>query len=460
MQGSAREAAFVRLRAFADKLVGREEALGALVRATCAHRLVTLYGIPGVGKTVLVQAAAQRLSEAGAFPSGVFWVRLRGVTQPGAVQSAIFQQIPSQAEATLFILDGLEPSVASVIPALLGRFSQLHLLITTHQPLGQPQEQALELPPLPSSDIRRLLVGRVRGELDADESAALARLLDGNPQTVRLMAALLETEALTPLRMRLETQLTALTLHGGSATPLAITRDLLLERLPESVSRLLGILSLFATGAQAEDIEVSWGKGWQRAMEVLVRSGLATEDDGRYQVAVDLPQPPQAMLGPTGVLLALALSHLRDHQVDAAFDLAERALAVARLAQNREGFARALLVLGRVTLTEDPARATLLLEEAATHFGNLGDPTRQAEARHLQAVALNQMEEPEAALGALYEAQALCPNLKRESLFEAIQATFTNRGGGSLLAALSVDASTIRENGLLTARVKLGLPGK
>lgn len=460
LQGSAREAAFARLRAFADKLVGRDEALGALVRAACAHRLVTLHGTAGVGKTALVNAAALRLAEAGAFPSGVFWVNLRGVTHPTAAQTAIARQVPASAELTLFVLDGLESAVASVIPALLARFPQLHLLITARRALSQPQEQALELPPLPVSDTRRLLVGWARTEVDADEGASLARLLDGNPQTVRLTAALLETEALSPLRVRLETQLTALTLHGGSATPLTVTRDLLLERLPEGVGRLLGVLSLFATGALADDIEVSWGKGWQRAMEVLVRAGLTTESGGRYQVAVDLPQPPQVALGPTGVLLALALSHLRDRQVDAAFDLAERALAVARTTQNREGFARSLLVLGCVTLTEDPARAALLLEESATHFGNLGDLPHQAEARRWQGAAFNRCDEPEAALGALYEALDLYPTPRLESLFGEVQSQLTDRGGGSLLAALAVDAASVRESGLLAARLKLGLPGK
>ncbi|MCX6368136.1 MAG: NACHT domain-containing protein [Armatimonadetes bacterium] len=445
------------MRAFADKLVGRDEVLGALVRATCASRLVTLHGGAGVGKTTLVRAAAQRLAEAGAFPAGVFWVSLRGVTRARAVQEVLAQHVPTGSESALFILDGLETSLA---PGLLERFPSLHLLVTARTALGLPQEHTLELPPLSFSDARRLLVGWTRTELDPDESASLARLLDGNPQTVRLTAALLETEPLSALRVRLETQLTALTLHGGGTTPLILTRDLLLDRLPEGVGRLLGVLSLFATGAQAEDLEVSWGKGWQRSMDVLLRSGLATEEEDRYQVAVDLPQPPQAALGPTGVLLALALSHLRNHQTDPAFDLAERGLSVARTAQNREGFACALLVLGRITLVEDPARAALLLEEAATHFGNLNDSQNQGTARHWQGAAFSHIDEPEAALGALYEAQKTCRVSALAGLFEEIQTKLTGHGGGSLLAALELDAAGVREHGLLAARLKLGLPAK
>lgn len=458
LEGSAREAAFARLRAFADKLVGRDEALGALVRTACSSRIVTLHGPAGVGKSTLVRAVAQRLTEAGAFPAGVFWASLKGVRHTDAIREAVAQRVPSDSGAALFILDGLE---APVVPALLTQFPELHLLIAAHRPLNITGEQALELPPLSVSDTRRLLVGWARRDFDSEETASLARLLDGNPQAARLTAALLETEPLTALRVRMETQLTALTLHGGTTTPLTIARDLLLERLPEGVRRLLGVLSLFATGAVAEDLEASWGKGWQRAMEVLLRSGLATEDEGRYQLAVALPEsPPQALLGPTGVLLALALGHLRSGEVNAAFDLAERALTVARGDQSREGFARALLVLGRITLTEEPARAVLLLEESAGHFSNLGDAAGQAEARCLQGAALGNISEPEAALGALYEAQQLQSFPSLERLFTEVQSFFTDRGGGSLLTALSTDASAIREGGILAARVKLGLPGK
>ncbi|MBB6048577.1 AAA family ATPase [Armatimonas rosea] len=447
------------MRAFSDKLVGRDEALGALVRSVCAHRLVTLYGPAGGGKSALAHAAAHRLAEAGAFPAGVFWVSLRGVRHADIAQEAVVRQVPSSAEAALVILDSLE--WPALVTPLLARFPTLHLLTTAHAPLGLPHEQALELPLLHVSEARRLLVGWSRKELDPEEAASVARFLDGNPQAVRLVAALLETEPLTALRVRLETQLTALTLHGGTATPLTIARDLLLERLPEGVGRLLGVLSLFATGARAEDIEVSWGKGWQRSMDVLVRAGLVAEDEGRYQVVIALPEaPPQAQLGPTGVLLALALGHLRLHEPEPAFDLAERALAVAREGQNREGFASALLVLGRITLTDDPARAVLLFEEAAAHFENLGQRASQAEARRWQGVAFAQLGEPEAALSALYDVQQAQHDPATERLFAELQTLLTDRGGGSLLAALAMDTTSIRETGLLAARVRLGLPGK
>lgn len=450
------------MRAFSDKLVGRDEALGALVRTACAHRLVTLYGGAGSGKSALAHAASVRLAEAGAFPAGVFWVGLRGVRSAEVARKAIAAQVPAGSEAALFLLDSLE-CPAAILP-LLSAFPTLHVLITTHAPLALAGEQVQELPPLSVSDARRLLIGWARTELDTDETTSVARLLDGNPQAVRLVAALLETEPLTALRVRLEAQLTARALHGGeggSATPLCVVRDLFLERLPEGVRRLLGVLSMFATGARAEDIEVSWGTGWQRSMDVLVRAGLVAQDGDRWCVALTLPElPPQASLGPTGVLLALALAHLRGGELEPAFDLAERALAVARESQNRAGFACALLVLGRITLTDDPARAALLFEEAAAHFEALGDRGNQIEARRSQGVAFCRLDEPEAALAALYEVHETRRYPDTERLFTELQTLLTGRGGGSLLAALAVETTSLRESGLLAARVKLGLPGK
>lgn len=443
--------------------MGREEALGGLVRAACSQRLVTLHGSAGVGKTALLRVAAARLAEAGAFPAGVYWVALRGVSHGGAAREAIVKHLTEGQDACLVVLDGPDQlPLAALARALLTRFPSLHLLIGSRQPCALEGESALFLPPLLPSDTRRLLVGWAGGGLDPDDTAALARLLEGNPQATRFVAVLLESESLPQLRGQLEKELMARALRGDEHD-LALTtaRDLVLARLPEAPRRLLGTLSLFALGAQAQDLEAVFGPGWQAEAGGLQRAGLLRVEEGRYQVAIDLPDiPPQASLGPVGLLLALALGHLRTGNVNAAFDLGERALTTARQTQSREGFARALLVLGMVTLQEDPARAVLLFEEAATHFESIGEPLEQAEARRWEGCALAQINEPEAALAALYESHKARVHPRLEALFTQVQVLLTHRGGGSLLAALSVDPGSIREGGLLAARVRLGLPGK
>lgn len=428
------------------------------MRLLCAQRLVTLHGPAGIGKTTLGHVAAQRLAEAGAFPSGVFWVSLRGVAREALAREAVAQLLPASGEPCLVVLDGADQLAgAALVGALLARFPQLHLLLIVRQPLGLAQEAALALGALTPGDARRLLVGSVPHTLDPDEAAALVRLLDANPQAIRFMATLLEAAELGPLRTEFERRL----MLSREASPLTLARDLLLEVLPAPSRRLLGILSRFASGAGAEDLQLVWGSGWAEPLELLLRAGLVRDDESRYSVVVDLPEMSQpAVLGPTGILLTLALGHLSAGQTDAAFDLAERALTTARGAQNRVGFAHALLVLGRITLSEEPARAVLILEEAATHFESLSDPAGQAEARLWQGRALSQLDEPEAALAALHEAQELQKQPKLSALFSALQTLFTARGGGSLLTALEEDAGALRESGLLAARVRLGLPGK
>lgn len=455
---TARDTARTRLRPFSEKLVGRDEILATLVRSVCGQRGVTLSGVAGVGKTALAQVAVQRLTEAGVFPGGVFWAALRGVTQERHARAAVEQHLAQSNEPCFVVLDGADALAGNaLVEGLLTRYPQLHLLLVVRQAPRGKTTAAVVLEPLAPSEARRLLVSSVSHSLEADEATALVRLLDSNPLALRFMAALLEVAELSALQHELERRLLA----AKDTTPLLLARDILLEALPEPARRLLAMLSFFATGARAEDLRLVGGEGGAAPLEVLLRSGLVVEEEERYSVVVDLPEtPPQAALGPTGVLLALALGHLRSGQTDAAFDLAERALTVARTAQNREGFARALLVLGRVTLTEEPARAALLLEEAATHFDGLKDLSSQAQVRFWQGRAFNQLEEPEAALAAFHEAQALRATPPLEALFSALQTHFTAQGGGSLLSALESDTASLRESGLLSARVRLGLPGK
>jgi MoxR-like ATPase len=64
--------------------IGRESEAGEVQAAVKAHRLVTLTGVGGVGKTRLALEVAARL--AGGFPDGVWFFELAAVTDPAAVQ--------------------------------------------------------------------------------------------------------------------------------------------------------------------------------------------------------------------------------------------------------------------------------------------------------------------------------------------------------------------------------------
>src|SRR4029453_13107593 len=65
------------------RLIGREVAVNDVVEQVRPHRLVTLTGVGGVGKTRLAMQVAAELT--GEFPDGVWLVELAPVGDPAAV---------------------------------------------------------------------------------------------------------------------------------------------------------------------------------------------------------------------------------------------------------------------------------------------------------------------------------------------------------------------------------------
>ncbi len=100
------------LRPAATSFIGRESEVEEVKRALHEHRLVTLTGVGGVGKTRLASEVAAHLVDE--FPDGVWFFELAAVADPGAVPDAV--------AAVLGITQQPEKSVAdSVAAALEGR---------------------------------------------------------------------------------------------------------------------------------------------------------------------------------------------------------------------------------------------------------------------------------------------------------------------------------------------------
>ena len=100
------------LRPQTTSFIGREAELAEVQEALQAHRLVTLTGVGGVGKTRLATEVAGRLADE--FPDGVWIFELAAVTDPAAVPDAV--------AAVLGITQQPGKSVAeSVAAALEGR---------------------------------------------------------------------------------------------------------------------------------------------------------------------------------------------------------------------------------------------------------------------------------------------------------------------------------------------------
>ena len=75
------------LRPAATSFIGRESEVAEVQAALHAHRLVTLTGVGGVGKTRLATEVAAQLADE--FPDGVWFFELAAVTDPAAVPDAV-----------------------------------------------------------------------------------------------------------------------------------------------------------------------------------------------------------------------------------------------------------------------------------------------------------------------------------------------------------------------------------
>jgi class 3 adenylate cyclase len=75
------------LRPATTSFIGRESEVAELQAAVKAHRLMTLTGVGGVGKTRLAVEVAARLADE--FPDGVWFFDLAAVADPAAVPDAV-----------------------------------------------------------------------------------------------------------------------------------------------------------------------------------------------------------------------------------------------------------------------------------------------------------------------------------------------------------------------------------
>jgi predicted ATPase len=232
--------------------VGREQELGELVHLLHGSRLVTLTGSPGIGKTRLAIAVAERqLSDVAA---GVHFVDLSLATEPEQVLRAIARVLAVaerdgvalldvlteflRGRSLLLVLDNFEQvlAAAGMVYALLLACPTLTILATSRAPLRLPGEREYAVSPLPlpeavgpaTGELARnpavaLFVQRaqdVRADFALSEDtaasvAAIVRRLDGLPLAIELAAARVRILPPAALLARLDNSLRLLS--GGSS---------------------------------------------------------------------------------------------------------------------------------------------------------------------------------------------------------------------------------------------------
>jgi predicted ATPase len=223
------------LRPATTSFIGRESEVAEVQAAVKAHRLVTLTGVGGVGKTRLALEVAERLRDG--FPDGVWFFELAAVSDPAAVPDAVaavlgITQQPGKTVAEsvaaalegrvrLLVIDNCEhvlDAAADLIEAILTQSATVRVVATSREGLGVGQEQVW---PVPSLDIGAgidsaavsLLVERAQGiapsfaMVNGDEAAAVVEIcqrLDGIPLAIELAASRMASMTASEVRDRLD----------------------------------------------------------------------------------------------------------------------------------------------------------------------------------------------------------------------------------------------------------------
>jgi predicted ATPase len=289
------------LRAELTSFVGKDADVATVRELIAGHRLTTLVGPGGAGKTRLATETARTLL--GDVADGPWLVELAAIGPDGDVAQATLDALrlrdallgeSSDAEPTdrvitafrereaMLILDNCEhviESAATFAHRVLGECRRLRILATSREPLGITGEALWQVVPLalPSGDADareiesspaiRLLrdrAGAVRTDLATGPGTLstmvrVCRALDGMPLAIELAAARLRTMSLDQLADRLDDVFRLLT--GGSQTALPRQRTLRAvidwswALLTGAERMVLRRLSVFSGGASLEAAE-------------------------------------------------------------------------------------------------------------------------------------------------------------------------------------------------------------
>src|SRR5262249_20937140 len=149
------------LRVELPALLGRTYELDTLGALIDSHRLVSVVGAGGIGKSLLTQHLLH--ARRGAYPQGVCWVELAGVTEPAALPGAVATPVGVEAAhgeplaalvgavaplTLLLALDNAEhllDAVARLAKALFDAAPGLHIVVTSQAPLRLAAERVLRL---------------------------------------------------------------------------------------------------------------------------------------------------------------------------------------------------------------------------------------------------------------------------------------------------------------------------
>jgi predicted ATPase/DNA-binding SARP family transcriptional activator len=251
--------------------VGRSAEIETVRTLVSGHRLVTLSGTGGVGKTRLASAVAEGVRER--FADGAFFVGLTDMRDPTLMRPAIANALDIRADESLdvflstrdllLVLDNFEQLVdggAVLIADLLCDAPRVSVLVTSREPLRVSGEQVHTVSPLREHEAIELFVARAHDAdnafrvTDANRPAVedVCERLDGLPLALELAAAHVRTFTPSAMLSRLDQRL-AFLVKGPRDAPsrqqtIRATIEWSFALLDEPLQRVFARLGCFAGG--------------------------------------------------------------------------------------------------------------------------------------------------------------------------------------------------------------------
>ena len=191
-----------------EHFLGREADVTGVLKTLSTHRLVTLTGPGGVGKTTLAQVVAARSRRPAVYVvalaevspgADLIRVLLDAVGGPGVVDGDPRRDLATALAqpGTVLVLDNCEhlaDEMADLVGPLLGACPDLRVLATSRRPLDLAAEHVHRLEPLDTASSTELfraraLAARPGQVIDDDDLDELLARLEGIPLAIELAAA-------------------------------------------------------------------------------------------------------------------------------------------------------------------------------------------------------------------------------------------------------------------------------
>ena len=354
--------------------IGRDKEITELKRELKGHRIITLTGSGGTGKTRLCLRVAAEVMDS--FPNGVWLLELAAITDPALVPYALANLLGLRESAAanhtiaelvssyfhsrtaLVVFDNCEHLIeacARLADLLLHSCKDLRILASSREALGIEGEMAWHVPSLSLPDLRQLPAMEKLSQYEAvrlfteratlverhfavtkDNASTIAQIcfrLDGIPLAIELAAA--RVNVLTPVQIakRLDDRFRLLTGGARTALPRQQTLQALIDwsynLLAEKERLLFRRLAVFVGGWTLEAAEtVCGGEGIEPhqvldLLSQLVKKSLVTMQDehgeSRYRRLETIRQYAREKLFETE-----EAAHIRDKHLDYFIQLAEQ----------------------------------------------------------------------------------------------------------------------------------------